>query len=60
MFGHEKSNYTGYMLARHMKPKKILFHTRLVPHETDVMNRPKNGRRFASFAAKAIAIFGKL
>jgi pimeloyl-ACP methyl ester carboxylesterase len=38
----------GYMLARHIKPKKIVFHSRLLPHETCRMNRaqhlkPKKG-----------------
>jgi hypothetical protein len=32
-------NYAGYMLARHIKPKKIFFHSRLLPHETWRMNR---------------------
>jgi hypothetical protein len=27
------------MLARHIKQKKIVFHSRLMPHETCVMNR---------------------
>jgi hypothetical protein len=32
-------DYAGYMLARHIKPKKIVFHSRLLPHETCRMNR---------------------
>jgi hypothetical protein len=32
-------DYVGYMLARHIKPKKIVFHSRLLPHETSRMNR---------------------
>jgi len=32
-------DYAGYMLARHIKPKKIVFHSRLPPHETWRMNR---------------------
>jgi hypothetical protein len=27
-------DYVGYMLARHIKPKKIVFHSRLLPQET--------------------------
>jgi PAS domain S-box-containing protein len=32
-------DYAGYILARHIKPKKIVFHSRLLPHETFRMNR---------------------
>jgi hypothetical protein len=32
-------DYAGYMLAKHIKPKKIVFHSRLLPHETCRMNR---------------------
>jgi hypothetical protein len=32
-------DYAGYMLARHIKPKKIVFHSRLLPDETCRMNR---------------------
>jgi PAS domain S-box-containing protein len=32
-------DYAGYILARHIKPKKIVFHSRLLPHETCRMNR---------------------
>jgi hypothetical protein len=32
-------HYAAYMLARHIKPKKIVFHSRLPPHETCRMNR---------------------
>lgn len=32
-------DYAGYMLARHIKSKKIVFHSRLLPHETCRMNR---------------------
>jgi len=32
-------DYAGYMFARHIKPKKIVFHSRLLPHETCRMNR---------------------
>ena len=32
-------DYAGYMLARHIKPKKIVFHSRLLLHETYRMNR---------------------
>jgi hypothetical protein len=31
-------DYAGYMLTRHNKPKKIVFHSRLLPHETCRMN----------------------
>jgi hypothetical protein len=48
-FGHKKSNYTGYMLARHIKPKKIVFHTRLERHETGGMKRPKNPPKIRKF-----------
>jgi hypothetical protein len=30
------------MLARHIKPKKIVFHSRLLPHETGRMNRAQH------------------
>src|SRR4030095_16668966 len=33
------SNDYGYMRARHIKPKKIVFHSRLLPHETCRMTR---------------------
>lgn len=32
-------DYAGDILARHIKPKKIVFHSRLLPHETCRMNR---------------------
>ena len=32
-------DYAGYMRARHVKPKKIVFHSRLLPHETCRVNR---------------------
>jgi hypothetical protein len=32
-------DYAGYMLARHIKPKKMVFHSWLLPHETCRMNR---------------------
>jgi len=35
-------DYAGYMLARHIKPKKIVFHNRLLPHETCRMNRVRH------------------
>ena len=34
----------GYMLARHIKPKKIVFHSRLLPHETCGMKRMQQSR----------------
>jgi universal stress protein A len=35
----------GYMLARHIKPKKIVFHSRLLPHETCGMKRMQQSRK---------------
>jgi hypothetical protein len=32
------------MLAMHNKPKKIVFHSRLLPHETCGMNRMQQSR----------------
>src|SRR4029453_1156159 len=46
-------DYAGYMLARHIKPKKIVFHSRLLPHETCRMNRVqhlKTKKRFLVFS----------
>jgi hypothetical protein len=37
----KRAIYTGYMFARHIKPKKIVFHTRPERHETGGMNRQK-------------------
>jgi hypothetical protein len=37
-------DYAGYMLARHIKPKKIFFHSRLLPHETCGMKRMQQSR----------------
>src|SRR4029450_3121741 len=37
-------DYAGYMLARHIKPKKIFFHSRLPPHETCDMKRKQQSR----------------
>src|SRR5512133_1813804 len=49
----------GYMLARHIKPKKIVFHSRLLPHETCGMKRMQQSREdFANFAAKVSPAFG--
>jgi hypothetical protein len=52
-FGHEKSNYTGCMLARHMKPNNILFHTRLVPHETHAIQPPKRCPKIRKFCRES-------
>ena len=59
MFGHEKSNYAGYMLARHIKPKKIVFYSRLLPHETCGMPFDKFVDMKISRAAETITyLFG--
>jgi hypothetical protein len=47
------------MLARHIKPKKIVFHSRLLPHETCGMNRRKNPLKIPNFAAKGSPTFDK-
>ena len=40
----KKASTPGYMLARHIKPKKIVFHSRLLPHETCGMKRMQQSR----------------
>jgi hypothetical protein len=53
MFDQEKSNSAGYMLARHIKPKKIVFHSRLLLHETCRMNQMQQSREDSQiFATK--------
>ena len=45
----KRAIYTGYMFARHIKSKKIVFHSRLERHETGGMNRPKNPPKVRKF-----------
>jgi nucleotide-binding universal stress UspA family protein len=40
----KRATTPGYMLARHIKPKKIFFHSRLLPHETCGMKRMQQSR----------------
>jgi nucleotide-binding universal stress UspA family protein len=40
----KRATTPGYMLARHIKPKKIFFHSRLLPHETCGMKRIQQSR----------------
>jgi hypothetical protein len=56
----KRATTLGYMFARHNKPKKIVFHSRLLPHETSGMKRMQQSCKDSqNFAAKASLAFGK-
>jgi hypothetical protein len=60
MFNQEKSNYARHMLARHIKPKKIVFHSRLLPHETCRMKQVQHAqtkKRFLIFSPSAVMTY---
>ena len=52
MLDQGKSNYAGYMLARHIKPKKIVFHRPLLPHETCGMNQPQESHEHSQISSR--------
>jgi hypothetical protein len=60
MFDHEKSNHAGYMLARHNKPKKIVFHSRLLPHETCCMNQMQQSREDSQISPRKMETIPRL